>query len=526
MATKPEGFMQHFYSPDPATAIHCYLAGHTLYFNPPEALQRHWIRPLCKDLGLDFGLEKDLGSGTESSTDESKNDGFGGDIEIFAVRGTHLTDWHFDAQENFTIQLKGTKKWSFAPSGIRSPVTNCVNDGNIARKIYHDQKKVHYGTNANSTIPPGKETLNMNTVRTVTLRPGSVLYIPAGWWHKVVCEEESGSLSMNFSITTLNWIDLFVNVVSQHLYKFPHWRDNIITNKCLKNEESNGLESDKASTIEQDLSQKFEIMKKDFEIKVEQIQGSDVIFPGLFLKNRKRGREGNVNFIPKMKKQKLNPNSSSSTSTNQEDLYQNEEWNEDKAFRKSLLTVLVKGSKPGLTVNEEEEKEDEESEENNSEEEEEKALKERKKKKRRIETSSSSSSTDTTELIEYTIHFGFGNRDIKSMLEVGIKIRKKWEPAIDWLREHLPQGQVFKLKHLFSILSSPPQSTNTPTNTTPSNVSANTTSTNTSTNTTATDFIVGEEGWEDFKRVIRVLCWNGFLSEVDASDVIPSPPYP
>jgi hypothetical protein len=33
-----------------------------------------------------------------------QDDGFGGDIEIFAVRGKHVTDWHFDAQEVRELQ--------------------------------------------------------------------------------------------------------------------------------------------------------------------------------------------------------------------------------------------------------------------------------------------------------------------------------------------------------------------------------------------------------------------------------------
>ncbi len=55
------------------------------YFNPPLELQKTYIKQIADDLGTNFGREKD--------------GGFGGDIEVFAVRGKHLTEWHFDAQE-------------------------------------------------------------------------------------------------------------------------------------------------------------------------------------------------------------------------------------------------------------------------------------------------------------------------------------------------------------------------------------------------------------------------------------------
>lgn len=30
-----------------------------------------------------------------------------GEIEVFVTRKGHITDWHFEFMENFTIQLKG-----------------------------------------------------------------------------------------------------------------------------------------------------------------------------------------------------------------------------------------------------------------------------------------------------------------------------------------------------------------------------------------------------------------------------------
>ena len=64
---------------------------------------------------------------------------FGGDVEMFACIGKNVTNWHFDGQDvrvfkitpnwkmnsqNFTIQLRGTKRWSVLP-GVPCPLTNC-----------------------------------------------------------------------------------------------------------------------------------------------------------------------------------------------------------------------------------------------------------------------------------------------------------------------------------------------------------------------------------------------------------------
>ncbi len=45
-----------------------------------------------------------------------------GEIETFVSKKGHLTDWHFDFQENFTIQLSGTKRWKVMRSGITHPI--------------------------------------------------------------------------------------------------------------------------------------------------------------------------------------------------------------------------------------------------------------------------------------------------------------------------------------------------------------------------------------------------------------------
>jgi len=49
--------------------------------------------------------------GTTSSTSVGDTTG---EIETFVSRKGNYTDWHMDFQENFTIQVKGSKKWRLA----------------------------------------------------------------------------------------------------------------------------------------------------------------------------------------------------------------------------------------------------------------------------------------------------------------------------------------------------------------------------------------------------------------------------
>lgn len=80
--------MQYLEVP-PEVAWACYRAGHSLYFNPPLAFQRPYVIAVLRALGMGMGV----GAGAEDG-----EGGLGGDVEVFAVRGPHVTPWHFDAQ--------------------------------------------------------------------------------------------------------------------------------------------------------------------------------------------------------------------------------------------------------------------------------------------------------------------------------------------------------------------------------------------------------------------------------------------
>ena len=41
---------------------------------------------------------------------------------MFCARSGHVTGWHYDFQENFTFQLRGTKRWRLKASTDRHPL--------------------------------------------------------------------------------------------------------------------------------------------------------------------------------------------------------------------------------------------------------------------------------------------------------------------------------------------------------------------------------------------------------------------
>jgi ribosomal protein L16 Arg81 hydroxylase len=57
-----------------------------------------------------------------STTSESPGDSMT-EIEIFVSKKGNYTDFHMDFQENFTFQLKGSKKWRLKTEhGMQAPV--------------------------------------------------------------------------------------------------------------------------------------------------------------------------------------------------------------------------------------------------------------------------------------------------------------------------------------------------------------------------------------------------------------------
>ena len=170
-----------------------YNRGATLYFHLcPQAPARRWIAELEKDLG-----QPDLGA----------------HFSLFAVRAGHGTDLHYDRNENFTIQLRGTKCWQVRENWfLQSPDSNWHVGGSAP--AYCDPLQV-----------PTEEVLPDATQ--YVLEPGSMLYVPRGYLHLVTAAEED-SLSCNLMFPTLLWGEALLYILRSRLLAHAALRKSVV----------------------------------------------------------------------------------------------------------------------------------------------------------------------------------------------------------------------------------------------------------------------------------------------------------
>lgn len=166
-----------------------------LLFNNVQTLStelQNRLRALAKDLGL------------PSSTHAR--------CMIYATPDGKGTAAHFDQNINFVIQLHGTKKWWLAPN---QHVENPTERFTIGQEL--DPELASY-----SHTPMPLQMPNENR-REIILQPGSVFFVPRGWWH---CTEAAGeALALNFTFSQPTWVDIFTLALRSRLSLSPAWRE-------------------------------------------------------------------------------------------------------------------------------------------------------------------------------------------------------------------------------------------------------------------------------------------------------------
>lgn len=114
-------------------------------------------------------------------------------------------------QDNITIQLRGCKRWRLKPSGLPDPLTN-LHPASASTAAVQRDRALHAACSPPSTLspPPQPAAADDDDHDTVLLRPGSVLYVPCGWWHSVesLGDHPEGSLSINLSLDPRRWAGL------------------------------------------------------------------------------------------------------------------------------------------------------------------------------------------------------------------------------------------------------------------------------------------------------------------------------
>lgn len=129
---------------------------------------------------------------------------------VYATPDGKGTAAHFDQNVNLVLQLTGTKKWWLAAN----------------QSVAHPSQRHTLGlpidpelaSQLSAPLPlraPGKKT-------SFTLEPGSLLFVPQGFWHGT--EASGEALSLNFTYSQPSFADLFLAALKSRLLLSPDWR--------------------------------------------------------------------------------------------------------------------------------------------------------------------------------------------------------------------------------------------------------------------------------------------------------------
>lgn len=130
---------------------------------------------------------------------------------IYATPDGKGTSAHFDQNINFVLQIHGTKIWKLAKNDhVINPLT---------RHTMGTEPDPELDGYLEDDLP----TEMPKDVITIELKPGSVLFVPRGYWHST--EAQGEALALNFTFTAPTWIDLFTNALRSRLALSPEWRE-------------------------------------------------------------------------------------------------------------------------------------------------------------------------------------------------------------------------------------------------------------------------------------------------------------
>ena len=175
-------------------ALKLFNNGMGLLFNEAQTLSPmlvEWLEKIRQDLGLSALTY--------------------GRCLIYATPDGKGSSPHFDQNINFVLQIQGTKKWIMAPNvHVSNPMT---------RHTMGQPTDPELESYLHSPMPMDfpKDSLVFE------LTPGSLLFVPRGYWHAT--EAAGDALSLNFTFTAPTWIDLFTAALRSRLAQSPDWRE-------------------------------------------------------------------------------------------------------------------------------------------------------------------------------------------------------------------------------------------------------------------------------------------------------------
>jgi ribosomal protein L16 Arg81 hydroxylase len=180
---------------DPATALQLYEdLGCSLCVTAGElGAVRPWVETLEAELGL-----------PRASTT----------FNVYASPPGSGLFMHYDATRKVVVQVAGEKRWRAAPNvHVTNPAASFSNEALEAPEWY-DGLAGPWPL----AMPEGAQEF--------TLAPGSVLFLPRGWWH----DTEAGGASLSVSITPNppDHAQVIVGALLERLRRDPAWRASVV----------------------------------------------------------------------------------------------------------------------------------------------------------------------------------------------------------------------------------------------------------------------------------------------------------
>lgn len=173
--------------------LHLYELGLSVYLpdiseNVPQA--DAFLRALENDLGIDAGSSR---------------------ITVWASPKGDGAPTHFDSEDVFSIQLAGTKRFEVAPmKEYAYPLGGQFAPGATPYDEMYPQ------------IEKGFPEVLESEFQAVDMKPGSVLYIPRGTWHRTVAEQDSFAISIGIRPPAI--AECFLEQLRYVLLQDPEWR--------------------------------------------------------------------------------------------------------------------------------------------------------------------------------------------------------------------------------------------------------------------------------------------------------------
>jgi 50S ribosomal protein L16 3-hydroxylase len=127
---------------------------------------------------------------------------------VFVSPAGASTRMHFDEQDVFLVQIRGSKRWRVAPqTEVRYPP-----HGYMGKGVHPELSRI--ATEFPSTMP--------RRAKTVILAAGSVLYVPKGHWH--ASETLSDSIALTLTFPSASILDVVLGGLRRRLLVREEWR--------------------------------------------------------------------------------------------------------------------------------------------------------------------------------------------------------------------------------------------------------------------------------------------------------------